>query len=181
MGWLGRCSPFRRPLVSARPRFPPYAGWACTCAACSSRKARPQALATASGSGLSCVNTSARLCDRATDRSFRSRKRNCSSGPGGSSRSTCGEGGDMKVRTLRGSGGSRNAPPPARGSGLDAKLFQPQEAGAIPLRRDFQVARDIPKTLVIHELAKRERTDLALADVLVAVDAGTQVLHAVVE
>src|SRR5438445_865404 len=181
MGWMGRCNTFRSALFSARPMIPPYAGWACTCAACSSRKARPQALATASGSGLSCVSTSARLCDRATDRSFRRRKRSCSSDPGGSSRSTCGEGGDMKVRTLRGSGGSRNAPPPARRSGLDPEPLQPQEAGPIPLRRDFQVARDVPKTLIIHELAKREGADLALAHVLVPVDPGTQRLHAVVE
>src|SRR5438309_1397356 len=181
MGWMGRCNTFRSALFSARPMIPPYAGWACTWAACSSRKARPQALATASGSGLSCVSTSARQCDRATDRSFRSRKRNCSSDPGGSSRSTCGEGGDMKVRTLRVSEGSRNASPPARRTRLDAELLQSREAGAIPFGRDLQVARDIPKTLIIHDLAKCERPDLALADVLVPVDPATQRLHAVVE
>src|SRR5207248_7962491 len=140
----------------------------------------------------------ARLCDLATERSFRSRKRTWESGGGGSSRWVCRRSGlcprraeaagrsipspgwPMKVRTLLG------CPPPCNAAGylrhtLLAELPQPEEAGAVPLRRDFEEPRNVAESLVIDERPERDRPDLALADVLVAVDAGSERLHRIVE
>src|SRR5207253_5467705 len=90
----------------------------------------------------------------------------------------------MKVRTLLGPDRSRNAPRNAA-AGTRLRLFaqsaQAFQAGAVAFRRDLQVARNVSETLVIHQPAKGERPDLALADVLVPIHPGAQRLHAVVE
>src|SRR5256885_1288237 len=140
----------------------------------------------------------ARLCDLATERSFRSRKRSWESGGEGSSRCDCGRRSGpclrraeavgrsipsmwpMKVRTLLG------RPPPCNaaaylGHVLPAQLPQPEEAGAVPFGRNLQEPGNVAESLVIDELAEGNRTDLALADVLVTVDAGSERFHRIVE
>src|SRR5256885_4362452 len=140
----------------------------------------------------------ARLCDLATERSFRSRKRSWESGGEGSSRCDCGrrsgpclrraeaEGRSipsmwpMKVRTLLG------GPPPCNaaaylGHVLPAQLPQPEEAGAVPFGRNLQESGNLPESLVIDQVAEGNRADLALADVLVPVDPGSERFHRIVE
>src|SRR3982750_3735756 len=132
--------------------------------ACSSRKASPQALATASGSGLSCVRTSARRCVRATVRSLRRRKRTAESGSGGSGRCGCGEGWPMEERTLLGGSALRNATTSLsfRSRRALAQLPQPGEVRAVPLWRDLQIARNLAEPGVVDQTPEGDRANLAL-------------------
>src|ERR1041384_4003362 len=142
-------------------------------AAFSSRNARPHALATASGSGLSCVRMSARSCARATASSLRSRSRraNCAVWSGGRT-SMCDVGAwPMEWgRTLVAPAGGGNLPLPP-----------PPQARPISLRRNLQVAGDFGESLVVDQPAEGQGADLSLADLLVAVDAAAARLHRVVQ
>src|SRR5229473_3528322 len=185
---MGRCSTLSMALFSARPMMPPYPAVAPTPAHSWRRCASPQALATASGSGLSCVTTSACWCPRATARSLRSLSRSAKRGVWSVGRSErCGEGAlpmELGCNLSRaGPGWQRGrslAPPDVLCLGRPQPL-QAEQAGAVPLRRYLKIARDIAESRVIYQPAEGQGPDFSLADVLVAVHPAAQGLHAVVE
>src|SRR2546430_983497 len=63
----------------------------------------------------------------------------------------------MKVRTLLGSGGPRNAPRPRGRGRRGAELLEAEQAGPGPFRRDLQVPRNPAESLVVHQVAEGVR------------------------